>query len=265
MQKAPIYDISPCGNYAASLNFSRLHSVRPGYGYVNFRDKFKDTKYPKEDGVWIYELSTKKYELIVSLDRLRNINKEIIHNLESMNYINHLHYSKNGEYLYFCHVIEGSSKTKQEIPMIYSVIDGEIMVLTNDSISHECWVDDDRIMLYSGKNDKYGYNIYNIKSGERNDYYHVLLLADGHPTYLPNDTLLTDTYPDIFGYVKLFHFNGKDNNKLAEFHLDNKYFGETRCDLHPRLSPDKTKCIVDVLIDNKRKMVVVEVDDKKNG
>ena len=257
----PIYDLSPCGNYAASLNFSRLHNARAGYGYVNFPDEFKDIKHPKDDGVWIYELSTKKYKLIVSLDKLREFNKDIILDFESMGYINHLHYSKNGNYLYFCHVIEGSSKTKQEIPMIYSVINNEITVLTNDPISHECWVDDDRIMLYSGIHNKYGYNIYDVKSGEKSDYFHDILLLDGHPTYLPNNSLLTDTYPDIFGYMKLLYFDGKNNNKLAEFHLDNKYFGEIRCDLHPRLSPERDKCMVDVLINNKRQMVLVEMND----
>ena len=39
----PIYAISPCGKHAYSINFARLQTYRPGYGYAGVSDQWAET------------------------------------------------------------------------------------------------------------------------------------------------------------------------------------------------------------------------------
>jgi hypothetical protein len=68
--KFPLYDITNDGKYLISLNFSRLQRLRKGYGYSNFSDVTLNEKYPKSDGVWIYDIINDTKNLIISLYQL---------------------------------------------------------------------------------------------------------------------------------------------------------------------------------------------------
>ena len=46
----PLYSLDPAGHYGASLNFSRLGRLRPGYGYNNYPDITENSNCPENDG-----------------------------------------------------------------------------------------------------------------------------------------------------------------------------------------------------------------------
>ena len=48
----PVYDVSRDGTYALSLDFNRLHRMRPGYGYSNLPDASKGVLCPEETCIW---------------------------------------------------------------------------------------------------------------------------------------------------------------------------------------------------------------------
>ena len=43
----PVYSVAADGSFALTLDFSRLHRLRPGYGYSNIPEETKDQKIPK--------------------------------------------------------------------------------------------------------------------------------------------------------------------------------------------------------------------------
>ena len=67
---APVYTVSNDGKTALSLDFSRLHRLRPGYGYSNLEDKTKDEKVPDAPCVSRLDLRSGKIESILSYKQL---------------------------------------------------------------------------------------------------------------------------------------------------------------------------------------------------
>ena len=63
----PIYALDPLGRFALSLNFSRLHRTRPGYGYAGVDDATAGDDAPEDDGVWNVPLDGATPRLIFSL------------------------------------------------------------------------------------------------------------------------------------------------------------------------------------------------------
>ena len=67
-----------------------------------------------------------------------------------------------------------------------------------------------------------------------------MMTRNGHVTVLPaphEDWLLNDTYPDVPGLrqtLYLFHVPSGLRVDLGHFPSSLRYFGERRCDLHPR-------------------------------
>ena len=54
----PVYSVSHDGRFALSLDFSRLHRLRKGYGYSNLPDTTKDEKCPDKVCIWYIDLWT---------------------------------------------------------------------------------------------------------------------------------------------------------------------------------------------------------------
>lgn len=48
----PIYTISADGEMALSLDFTRLHRLRRGYGYANIEEVTKSEKLPNATCIW---------------------------------------------------------------------------------------------------------------------------------------------------------------------------------------------------------------------
>ncbi|MDV7399753.1 hypothetical protein RZS08_50530, partial [Arthrospira platensis SPKY1] len=52
----PLYALTPDGQTGFSLNFARLATHRPGYGYAGCRDEHAGEPHPAADGIWRIEL-----------------------------------------------------------------------------------------------------------------------------------------------------------------------------------------------------------------
>lgn len=62
----PIYTVSQDGSQALTLNFSRLHHQRPGYGYAGVADPWRHLSEPEDDGIYRLSLETGQSRLILS-------------------------------------------------------------------------------------------------------------------------------------------------------------------------------------------------------
>ena len=53
-----IYAPSPYGKWALGTELSRIHGLRPGYGYAGIPDPFAEEKTPKDIGIYKMDLLT---------------------------------------------------------------------------------------------------------------------------------------------------------------------------------------------------------------
>ena len=86
-------------------------------------------------------------------------------------------------------------------------------------------------------------------------------MQDGHPTWIDEKRLITDTYPDLLRQQHLLYYdiNADRLIKLGSFHVPESFTAEVRCDLHPRINTQKNKVSVDCVRDGRRAICVVDI------
>lgn len=235
----PIYDCHR-DEYALSLNYDRLAEYAPDYGYTRmvpaaFRDSH-DT-----DGLFVIDLKTKTHTLLTSLTTIIAMDPASSMT-DAEHSVNHIMISPNGETFMFIHrwyhkgvrfdrlIVGNRSGTNFKI------------VAAGGMVSHCFWEDDSTIVSYMRHEGTDGYYRINVVS----DGLDVQPLAkdvltgrgDGHPN-IKGHRLVTDTYPDKARMKALMMLNTDTNALifLGQFFESFKYYGVTRCDLHPRLDP----------------------------
>lgn len=242
----PIYDVDKKGEFGLTLNFSRLGRLRPGYGYINFPDRTVGQAYPPDDGVWICDLKRNKMELIIDLESV--VNFEFDNNkLDTEHYINHLSFNPSGNRFLFFHVWthQGQRFTRA----ITSDTKGENLYLLNEGrvVSHYSWKNDDELLMTGYGRNGFGYYSFRDQTDDFRMFVKSVLKTDGHPSFLSNGGIVTDTYPQgILNEQQLliYNLNGKLDT-IAKIHSSFFNHGEHKCDLHPRNNSDSSKIAVD--------------------
>ncbi len=256
----PIYSISPDKRFALSLNFSRLAKLNSHYGYYNL-DYDNIPKYSNNDGVYLINLLSAKTDLILSLEDIINFQpKKNMQN--AWHKINHIEIAPDNNKFMFLHRWQNNNCKFSRL--IVADINGNILnsPAADDIVSHSCWKSQDEIISWCNKK-KLGLNYYNlnIKTNRCNIIGKHKLTQDGHATISKCKTwLLTDTYPDKsrMSKILLYNLKNKDLITLGAFYTSLKYFGNNRCDLHPRWNPDFTGITFDGVFEGKRQ--VYEMD-----
>jgi len=258
----PFYDIDNQGLWAISLNFSRLHRLRPGYGYVNLPDKTEANACPDNDGVWSMNLITGSVKLVVSLERLSKIQPHTSMN-GAEHYINHLSFNPSGSRFMFFHLWVKNGKRFSRL--FTSDIEGEdLYLLANEGmVSHYTWKDDTDLLVYSFHKDTgRQYHLYRDKTSVRTVVGEKKLTEDGHPSFNPaNASLLTDTYPDKYSDRKILIFDSLKNlHEVGAFFSPFRFKEEVRCDLHPRWDRIGRTICFDSAHDGYRSMYLMKID-----
>lgn len=259
----PLYAVDDRGRNGLSLNFSRLHRLRPGYGYECLPDATAAEAAPDDDGVWLMDLESGESELVLSLRRATEVEPS-----ESMrgaqHYFNHLDFAPGGErYLVFHLWLQNG---RRNVRILTCSLDGDVFVLADDGQpSHYDWVSDDRVVAYIWRSrGGDGYFLISDRSGERMPLGRDVLTVDGHPTYHPGRGLyLTDTYPDAYNdqHLMLFDPDSERVAHLGSFFRPFEYDGPQRCDLHPRWSPDGESICFDSAHEGYRRLYLMKVGE----
>lgn len=255
----PIYAVSSDGITALSLDFTRLHRLRKGYGYANMDEITKDERLPDTTCIWKIDLGSGgitpllKYTDFASFEPRNEM-------IDAEHKVNHLMISPNGKRFMVLHRwLKGHRKYTR---LVTCNIDGHDMynLSDDDMVSHCYWKNDDEILAFENKHHSGpGYYLMRDKTKE---YKHVWpeLCADGHPSYSPNGSLVvTDSYPDRARIASIRILSGVDVKVVARVFAPFKYDNDTRCDLHPRWSRDGKMICFDSVFEGHRGLYIVKL------
>lgn len=94
----PCYTVSSDGKTALSLDFSRLHSLRLGYGYAELPEVTKGVALPNTTAVWRMDIETGEVtELLKYTDFVNFLPRLEMQEEGSVHKVNHLMFSPNGK------------------------------------------------------------------------------------------------------------------------------------------------------------------------
>lgn len=262
----PIYALMPDGKTAHSINFARLATLRPGYGYAGLSDPFANEAHPCEDGLWQIDLASGESRLAVSLDTLaRRDPKPSM--ADGMHYLNHIQPSRNGRWIAFFHIWTVGERG-WEVRLYVCRPDGTELrcVLDSGKVSHYDWQGDDAILVWANHPETGKPHFLHVTlDGAISVLGTETLKEDGHCTFSPDGHwVLNDTYPDRFDMRTLMLVKWPEGTRIdiARLHSPkSKWWGEIRCDLHPRWSPDGKQICIDSVHENTRQMFVIDVEE----
>lgn len=244
------YDISSDGRYALTLDFARLQRLRPGYGYAAIAELNRGVLAPEDNGVFLGNIETADYRCLFSLSELSQIEPH-----ESMqgaeHYINHLSFDPSGRRFIFLHLWVNNGARYSRLFAGEMNNRAPVLVQNEGPVSHYAWKDDNTVVVFSRVpgTSEHGLMLHNLDSGFSERFAEGLISHDAHPSFMADDKVLYDTYPDRYRNQHLYIYDvvHSDRQEIGLFYRPWKYSGEVRCDLHPRYSKThQTVCIDDV-------------------
>lgn len=262
-----IYAISRSGKRGATLNFSRLHDHRPGYGYHGLNDPGADETAPEDDGVFVVDMDTGKSELIVSYPQLIACGHTDAMD-GNKHWVNHIFWGPDDRRVLFFHRWrdpEGNCTTRI---MTCDPNGNNLTCLGKGFCSHYDWQHPNEILIYAGLIDgKADYYMLRDPSGDVRPLKENRFDCDGHCTWSPDKKwMLSDTYPKgPDREYSLFIYNPVRDERITVATLNHpkNLPADCRCDLHPRWSRDGKMICFDAAPTGYRQMFIANLRELK--
>lgn len=241
-----------------SINYNRLRSLRPDYGYFNLPPLGLDQlKKVDKDGIWEIDYKSGKGKLLISIEEVINSEKNPLYE-NGYHWLNHVMVSPDGKKIVFLHRCSFKNDKKDRMFSFDFQKRSLTLIINYSVVSHFNWIDNNSLICFNGKdksNLSYKKIIISTKENINKNFFKQFNFVDGHPTF-QNNTYLTDTYPNLLGFQKLILANKGEIKIIHETYNPLFYFGETRCDLHPRI--DQDKIFFDQIVNNERKLSMID-------
>ena len=255
------YVVARDGSFILSLDFSRLHRMRPGYGYSNLVDKTKDELCPDKACIWKVEVATGEVtELFKYTDFAAFEPDETMKGADHK--VNHLMISPNGKRFMVLH--RWFQKGRKHTRLVTVNIDKTEMYTLSDDVfvSHCYWKNDEEILSFLRKKET-GDHYYLMKD-KTQEYkmYWSELNTDGHCSYSPDGKyIITDTYPNRKRIASVYLCTEDDNRsrRIARVFSPFRYDNVCRCDLHPRWNRTGDKVCIDSVHEGRRGLFVINL------
>lgn len=244
--------------YFLSLNYRRLLSLRPDYGYRNLPqlDSF-NLKNLENDGIWKVDYQTGNARLLISLAQACLLNP-LPEFDDAVHKFNHVMISPSGRQFIFLHRYVLGQRRFDRLVLADAETGALRLLSDHGMVSHCFWVDDSTVLGYlRGPGDVDGYWLVDTISGSFTPCLQDKLaqFGDGHP-HVHGDWFVTDTYPDKARMQHLLLCNWKTGEvkEIGEFFHGFEFSGESRCDLHPRFAPDGESVYFDSVFSGERRL-----------
>lgn len=257
----PVYDVARDGSFALSLDFSRLHRMRPGYGYSNLPEMTKGELCPDKTCIWKMDIPSGKItDLFKYTDMAAFEPDESMQGAEHK--VNHLMISPNGKRFMVLH--RWFQKGRKHTRLVTVNVDKTEMYNLSDDVfvSHCYWKNDHEILSFLRK--KETGNHYYLMKDQTQEYkmYWPELNTDGHCSYSPDGKfIITDTYPNRKRIASVYLCTEEDNcsRRIARVWAPFRYDNDCRCDLHPRWNRKGDKVCIDSVHEGRRGLYIVRV------
>lgn len=246
----PIYTLSPNGTTALAPDFSRLHDLRPGYGYAGRPDPHADELAPKNTGLYLIDLESGDQTMLFSFAEIAEFGTPKHSMQDAKHSFNHLLFNPDGSRFVFLHRWRYPNGVRLS-RMITAKPDGSDRRILDDNglTSHFLWRDNAHILAWSNQ-PSHGAALYLFQDGANHVEVvgHNKIKTDGHVNFLPGGNwVVDDTYPDADRNqeVFLYHMPTDRRISLGKFTSPPSYTGEWRCDTHPRVSRNGRMLVID--------------------
>ena len=145
-----VYAVDPKGRYAVGLNFARLATQRPGYGYEGVPDPWADDPAPAEDGVWTIDLATGRAALALALAEIVDMDPDA-GMAGQVHWLNHAQINTDGTRVAVLHRWQPSEGPRQT-RLITLAPDGSDprVIWAARLVSHYDWRSADEILAWGG-------------------------------------------------------------------------------------------------------------------
>lgn len=229
-----------------SIDYNTLKHTRPDYGYFNILDEYSFSVDDVAFSLIDYHNNLKcsvSYSEIIDFIGL---------NVSGRVEVNHFVFSEDLLIFMFRWYVNG---VRSDILLSYNTDNGLFKILLNNSmVSHYCLLPDNQVLVYANDSDHIPkYIILSSITSETLRSFDSPY-GDGHPTYYKSNKVIIDTYPNRSGYQYLLTFDYITGNfeKLLTLNHSPSFFGESRCDLHPRYSSISNSVYFDSVTSGRR-------------
>lgn len=257
----PIYDVASDGTFALSLDFSRLHRMRPGYGYSNLPDTTKGILCPNQTCIWKMDIPSGEVQELFKYTDLAAFEPNVTMN-GAEHKVNHLMINPNSKRFMVLH--RWFQKGRKYTRLVTVNVDKTEMFNLSDDVfvSHSCWKNESEILSFLRKKEL-GDHYYLMKDKTQEfKLYWSELNTDGHCSYSPNSKfIITDTYPNRKRIASVYLCTEENNcsRRIARVSAPFRYDNDCRCDLHPRWNRAGDKICIDSVHEGKRGLYVIPV------
>ena len=247
------------------FNFSRLFTFRPGYGYAGIKDPFENELHPKKDGIFLMELETGAFKLLLSLLYIAKLKPEK-EMLNSKTIINHITFNPDSSRFVFLNRFpkqEGGSATG----VFTADLNGENIKSFGDYgyASHYYWINPHELLFYSDfKGQGQELYIYNDSTGEQKIVDRKVFTRDTHMRGSADGRwMLSDTYPDDnrLSLLRLYDLKEKREVVLGSYYSPEPANIDIRCDLHPRWNSTSSMVSFDSIHEGRRGVYAMDLSD----
>jgi hypothetical protein len=258
-----VYAVDPQGRYAVGLNFARLATQRPGYGYEGVADPWADAAAPDDDGVWRIDFDSGGAELVLSLAEVVGLDSDASMDGQK-HWLNHAQINTDGTRIAVLHRWQPSDGPRQT-RLITLGPNGSDARLIWDArlVSHYDWRSADEILVWGGAPAAPNAFWRVSDAGEApRAFAENVLTEDGHCSYSPDRAwVANDTYPDHENLRRLMIVRTADGLRVdvGAFHAPPALDGPLRVDLHPRWNRNGTELSIDSVHEGTRQMYAVDL------
>ena len=276
VRRLPVYGLSPDGREAVTLNFSRLHRERPGYGYAGVADRWAEVLAPEDDGVWWMDMETGEHRLVVpTASMAETAPKPTMEG--AVHRFNHLQWSPDGRRFAFLHRWrpQGGAPRGHLTRLCTAASPrvseggggaGVAVLADEERVSHYDWRDGSHILAWARYGGREAFFLYEDRSGEAEVVGPEAMPRDGHCSYSPDAKrrwVANDTYPDAEQNRTLYVYDTQSGARvdLGRFFAPPELANDFRVDLHPRWSRDGRSLCFDSAHEGTRQLYVADVSE----
>jgi hypothetical protein len=264
----PIAAIAPDGKSAIGINYDRLRQIRPVTGYAGGDPTIPLVKRPKDEGLFLVDLSTGESRLIISVAACCKQFPPPEELGDQPFWLEHALFSRDGGQVFvMARTYERSSRRLVSIPLTVRPDGTDLRALLPWAVqgaSHYDWLDDRRLVVTREQSPgKWRHLLLSVDgSAEPHPLAPDVLTRDGHCSFSPDRRwMITDSYPDENRRQHLYILDIHTGHaaRLASFISPPEYRGDWRCDLHPRWSRDSQQICIDSTHDGIRQVYVIHL------